>query len=195
VPYIPPPQVFDSIFSPQASQDLATTLSIIREKYTRFYPTTCIYRMIDFLPTAIATHGETYLTGQVGKQRIDALYGEPVPVDADGNFVQPHGNPLAGLVSPDKAMKYKPDVVNFPFVYVREADSDDLTVAAASTRRNITMTVPTCIADDFGVTISQGDEVEIVEQMQIDPGSYWKHPSTNIPLFITVKLKSRIEGA
>lgn len=198
--YLPNASEQSTILTPAGSDDLRTALALLEEKWTLFYPLMS-WRMIDFTPTLAAdpsANSEAKLTGTgTGATRVDPLYGEAVPVDDDGDFIQPHGDNGNAIDATDrKAFKDAIEIHGHP---QREETDDELELYGANADRVIRLTLLCSMCDRLGITVRVGDEFEFagqtweVKQACIPPRGRWKW--TNIPLYIVCMCSVKKTGS
>lgn len=196
--YQSPTVIQDAALTPADSESLVTANGLLIEKWELMYPEV-EYRQIDFLPTAAVDAGQAQIVGTLPGTVIDPLTGESIPLDANDEFVQPHGDdPDADAVDATVTRQFK-DAVLLPTFFRRQQVSRRLKATGENTSRHFQVMWPTALLDRFGVVVNVGDEfeyagrtVEIKEAIIPDRG-YWKW--TNIPMYVVAWCSYKSKGS
>lgn len=187
--YIPPQYLEDTCFpksgssSGGLSNDLATMISLLEEKWRRFFPIVDYFQM-DYTPTTVPT--EDTPAGKPGATRVDDLWGEDIPASLTAEWIQPHENSPQGLAADATDCKrYKPSV-QFNLPIQREVDDKTLKRFGIDNMRDVLVTFLSSTLDDLGVTVQVGDRFvyggENYEVEQYKQTGYWLN--TNVALYI-----------
>lgn len=188
--YQPPSVIHDSRLTRASAGGLRTANKLLIEKWELLYPF-IPWKMLDLLPQAAVVAGAAELSSTPGGGTVfDPLYGEAVPVDASGNFTQPHGDSSGANTDATARTRYKTPI-NVPLHIRREKPENPLTEQGEDASRKYTIVIPTAVLDKYGVVANVGDRltyhahfIEIYE-VRIPERGYWKH--TNIPMYIEAK--------
>jgi hypothetical protein len=79
---------FDTIFPKKLSQDLNFYIKFLVEKYQRNFPLVSYSSLLNSSVLAVND-----ISVETNKTVVDDLWGEPVPKEMPGGFIQPHVNP------------------------------------------------------------------------------------------------------
>lgn len=194
MPYITP-IVLDDVKFPGIQinpRDFDRIHDFLFEKWERFYPK-LPYFTLDKPPTEVLDPTNApNITGNVGKTRVDRLYGEDVEVGADGKWLQSHSQIDSASASAPSQRVFE-DAVNIPIGVSIPPVTDERILSRFGIDRNreLTITIPVIILDRSNITVRRGDEIEWdgnkYEIMTPNRRGYWKF--TNQILYIVADCK------
>lgn len=188
--YLPGEYAHETTFPLAYGKDLQYQVRQTRERWVRLYPKIeyyCLLIATTAAPDAPVT-GHA-VVGESGNTKFDALWGESVPAEpGNSTWQQPHGTdtPGAALVASGADLFSEPVLLHARVR--REARENDLKKLGFDRIRDLLITIPTVLLDEYGVTTRPGDQFvwdgDRYVVMQEDSGGYWKN--TNIRLFRTL---------
>lgn len=191
-----PDTLHETEFPKARSMDLATAIRLIREKYSRFYPT------LNFEAVALADQPEDITssngTGEGTVQEFDDttnwddLYGEPVPDGYDDSTDDDY-NPHSDLdVDATNTMKYE-DPVAMPVHINHEPTQKELDKFGVEESHAIILTFFLPLLKERGLNIGMGGKFFWKRHEYViwkyERWGYWKNTSVHLYIRAACRLK------
>jgi len=204
-PYIPPSVLENTTFPTADGQDLATSIRILRERSTRFWPKVYYY-VLRHTATGADSSSDYIQTHTVDSEDrgtvVDTLWGEDVPRElADGRWFQPHSTSTEGLEADATDTEVFEEPVEINAGLVREPSEQILKKMGIDEQCDLAVTFLTAILDDHGIRVKPGDMFTFAlegleEEWEIHnerKKGTWKN--SNVHLYVNCACKRKRKGS
>lgn len=184
--YLPFSLIDETVFPLAYGKDLLQALSIVEEKWARFYPRVNYYSLNKSI-TPMVEDNVDQPVGEPGTTAFDPLWGEVVdPQMLVSGWTQPHRDESDTLAAgnPEQFL----DPVKLHAQIRREAKDQELKKLGFDEVRTLLLTIPLSLLDRADVTVQHGDRIvldnETYRVEQFTTTGYWKN--TNVRIYMVL---------
>ncbi len=194
MPYLPPRVTEDTRFPAAYGPDLATTLSLIEERWAVSFPEVDYYSL-DKRTTVVANANT--LSGETGAAKYDPLYNESAD-PAQTVWKQPHGT--AGTVKAADVEVYK-TVIRIRAQVQQIEDTTDLKKLGFDQNDKwiggLILSIPASLLDAAAITCIAGDKIiwDGDEFLVDKPRQTGPYNNTNLRLYLVLACTRRRHGS
>lgn len=181
-PYLPVDYTMGTTFPAEYGKDVLQQISVIEEKWKRFYPVINYYCLSKRV-TVIQDGNVDNPVGESGTTAFDPLWGEDVdPVMFTEGWKQPHLDETDTAAAANT--RFYMDPVPVHAQVRREAHDIELKKLGFDRVRDLLVTIPVSLLDKAGIRVEPGDRFiwdnDVYEVQQRERTGFWKNTSLRI---------------